>query len=105
MKSKDKKSNSSSISTSSIEDIVDHLKYQRVRNSTKKNYHSVWRGFSEFYLKLDWKPSEWEECITLFVGYLIEVKKAKSQTIRSYISALKATLLNDGIKLSEDNFY
>ena len=38
------------------------------------------------------------------MGYLIHIKKAKSQTIKSYISAIRVTLKNEGIKLNEDLF-
>ena len=92
------------ISTSSIEGIIERLKGQQFRGSTRRNYRSVWKGFNEFFIKLDVKPLQWEERIILFVGYLIQHRKAKSQTIRSYLSAIRATLQNEGIKLEEDRF-
>ena len=97
-------STSSTISTSTIEDIIDHLKYQKFRGSTRKNYTSVWKSFNQFYIQLDKKPKCWEDRITLFVGYLIHHKGAKSQTVKSYLSVIRATLKNDGIKLNEDLF-
>ena len=98
------KSTSSSISTSEMQAIVDKLKNERNRRSTRKNYHDIWRTFNEFYIKLDEKPRAWEDHVTLFVGYLIEVKHAKSSTIRSYISAIRSVLLEDGVQLSENKF-
>ena len=68
----------------------------------RHNYHCVWRVFSNFYLKLDVKPNNWEDRITLFVGYLIENNK-KHTTINSYISALKTVLREDGWKIPEDH--
>ena len=105
-RSKNSKSSSSksTISTASIQNVIDRLRYQRVRSSTKRNYQSVWKNFNEFYIRLDDKPKRWEDRITLFVGYLIHQKKAKSQTIRSYLSAIRATLKNENIKLNEDLF-
>ena len=96
-------SGSSSISTSAVEGIIDHLKRERKRNSTRTNYYCVWKNFNEFYIKLDRKPESWEERLTLFVGYLVETNK-KATTIRSYISAIKAVLMDDGICLNEDRY-
>ena len=94
-------STSSEISTSEIQTIVDKLKYGDQRLSTKNIYHSVWKHFNEFFIKLDSKPSSWEERLILFVGHLINNNR-KSSTIRSYISAIKAVLAKDGHSLNED---
>ena len=92
----------SSISTASIQSMVDKLKTQGIRNSTRRNYYSVWKQFNLFYIKLDHKPDNWEERVVLFVGYLIEIKRTQSQTGRSYVSAIKKVLWDDGILLNED---
>ena len=94
-------SGDSSISTAAIQSIIDKLKTQRNRSSTRACYYGVWRKFNEFFVKLDIKPESWEERLTLFVGYLIENNK-KANTIRSYISAIKAVLKTDGHDLNED---
>ena len=94
-------SNSSEISTSSIQRIIDRLKNEGKRSSTRKNYHCVWALFNNFFIRLDEKPEKWEDRLTLFVGYLINSKK-KSTTVKSYISAIKAVLKEDGIDISED---
>ena len=54
-------------------------------------------------MKLDKKPKTWEDRLTLFVGYLIETKK-KSSTVKSYISAIKSVLIEDGREVHEDKF-
>ena len=59
--------------------------------------------FNEFFVKLDMKPESWEERLTLFVGHLVDTNK-KSTTIKSYISAIKAVLLEDGEQLNENRF-
>ena len=41
--------------------------------------------------------------MVLFIGYLIE-KKRKASTIRSYISAIKGVLREDGMELVENRF-
>ena len=62
---------------------------------------SVWKNFNEFFIRLDVKPATWEERIILFAGHLIGEKK-QSQTVRSYVSAIKAILKIDGIVVNED---
>ena len=86
-----------------MENIVEKLKRDRIRDSTKTNYYSVWKTFNEFFIRLDNKPNSWEERIVLFVGYLVQTNK-KSQTIKSYISAIKAVLREDNVILNEDKF-
>ena len=94
-------STSSRLSTAVIQQIMDKLKNESNRNSTKKNYHCVWRHFNEFFIKLDVKPRNWEDRLTLFVGHPIEDQK-KSSTIKSYISAIKYVLREDRITINEN---
>ena len=72
-----------------------------IRDTTKKNYRSVWKQFNSFFIQLDEKPDTWEDRIVLFVGYLVD-KNKRSQTVRSYISAIKNVLKNDGVYVNED---
>ena len=92
------------ISTIEIEHIVERLKSQCFRDSTRAMYHKIWNRFSKFFIRLDDKPTSWENRIILFIGYLIEECKLQSSTIRSYISALKAVLAEDKVKLKQDDF-
>ena len=85
----DTDTSSSTISTTAIQGIVDRLKLQGKRSSTRKNYYVIWHLFNQFYIHLDHKPRSWEDRIILFAGYLIENEK-KSSTVRSYVSAIKA---------------
>ena len=94
---------SSRISTVEMQDIVEKLKLNRHRSSTKRNYYAIWKIFSNFYLRLDVKLTEWQDRLTLFVGYLIDNKK-QSQTIRSYVSTIKSVLKDDRIKISDDQY-
>ena len=96
-------STDSTISTTGLEQIIERLRTQRNRASKRKNYYGIWKSFNEFYIKLDVKPDSWEDRITLFVGFLIQGKR-KSTTIRSYVSAIKAVLMEDGISLNEDTY-
>ena len=52
-------------------------------------------------MRLDIKPESWEDGLILFAGQLINERK-KSTMVKSYISAIKAILNNDGKKLNED---
>ena len=90
-----------SISTAAIENIIEKLKTEKHRSSTKRTYYGIWRSFNEFYIKLDRKPRTWEERLVLFVGYLIDNKR-QSNTIKTYISAIRSVLVDDGITLNEN---
>ena len=96
-------SSSSTISTSAMESIVMKLKNERNRSSTRKNYYGIWKTFNQFFVKLDRKPDSWEERLILFVGFLIEDGK-KSSTVKSYVSAVKGVLREDGTEINEDRF-
>ena len=90
-------SGSSKYSSNAISMLVDSLKSQQNRASTNKTYLAVWRKFNAFLLNLDkmpGNPHQWEYRTVLFVGYLIE-SGIQSSTIKSYVSAIKRTLLND----------
>ena len=90
-----KDSSSSRISTHSIKSIIDKLVGMQNRESTRKTYLVVWRQFNKFLVSLDYMPNDWEDRTTLFVAYLVQ-KGMQSGTVKSYISAIKRTLLNDG---------
>ena len=97
----DTTSTTTSISTAAIEDIIEKLKQQKHRSSTKQTYYAVWKNFNEFFIKLDNKPSSWEDHLVLFIRYLVSNNR-KSATIKSYISAIRSVLADDGIILNED---
>ena len=96
-------STSSQISTDSITQIIDRFKMQRFRDSTKKNYYNLWRIFNKFFIRLDKKPRDWGDRLTLFVGHLVNEKK-QSSTIKSYISAIRAVLKDNDIPLKTNEF-
>ena len=96
-------STSTRLSTTELQGIVDRLRLQKHRSSTKANYYTVWKIFSRFYLRLDIKPEQWEDRIILFIGYLINNKK-QSSTVKSYLSAIRNILKDDGVELNENIF-
>ena len=67
-------------------------------------YHNVWRLFAKFYARLDRKPKLWNDRILLFVTYLVDACKLKSTTVRSYVSAIKGVLAEDGVEIENDSF-
>ena len=96
-------SKSSSISSSDLEMFIDSLRLQSRRQTTRNVYFSIWRSFNKFLLKLDYIPNLWEDKLSLYVGYLIQ-SGAKSCTIRSYISGIKAMLHEIGYALNENKY-
>ena len=93
----------STISTVEMHRIVEKLKKDRVRDSTKNNYYTVWKSFNKFFLRLDVKPNTWEERLVLYAGFLVNDNK-QSQMVRSYICAIKNILRDDGVHINEDKF-
>ena len=67
----------------------------------QQNYLSIWRNFNNFLIKLDRKPNNWEDCICLYAAYLVN-NGLQSSTLKSYYSAIKAILRDDGY-LVDDN--
>ena len=88
-------SESSKISTRSIKLIIEKLLGQSKRSSTTQNYLAIWRQFNKFVIRLDKKPKTWEDRVTLFIGYKIQ-EGVKSSTIKSYVSAIKRMLIDNG---------
>ena len=84
-----------------IEGVIEKLESQRFRDSTRRNYYGIWKTFNHFIIRLDRKPTEWEERIILFVGNMIDEGK-KSATIKSYVSVIKAVLSEINVKVNED---
>ena len=94
-------SGSSKISSSDLERIVKQLIYRQHRDSTSRNYLSVWRKFNKFLISLDKMPILWEDRTTLFIGHLI-TNGMQSSTVKSYVSAIKKTLVMDGYQWNDD---
>ena len=78
-----------------MEEVLEKLKCAKNRDSTKANYLAIWRNFNNFLIKLDKKPNHWEDRIALFGAYLVN-KGVQSATLKSYFSAIKGILVDDG---------
>ena len=75
--------------------IIEKLLGFKNRNLTTKMYLSVWRLFNRFVMSLDIRPKLWEDRTILFIGYLVD-KGMQSTTVKSYVSAIKRMLVDDG---------
>ena len=100
-KKRSKSIGTSRISTDSIELIVQKLQMKQHRDSTAKTYLAIWRKFNDFVINLDRKPKLWEDRATLFIGYLID-NGMQSNTVKSYVSAIKKTLIMDGYNWNDN---
>ena len=92
---------SSKVSAHSIRMIIEKLIMHQNRDSTNRTYLCVWRQFNRFLMTLDSMPQSWEDRTTLFVGHLISQGK-QSATVKSYVSAIKRTLVDDNYSWRDD---
>ena len=97
-KSRSVSSTSSSISTDYLKELQERLSFHTTQPSTEENCLSIWRHFNEFIISLDRKPPTWEDKLALFLMYLTKEER-NSQTLKSYISAVRNILLKDGVEL------
>ena len=63
----------------------------------------IWKIFSNFFVRLDYKPNNWADRLSLFVGHLIQNKR-QSSTVRCYVSAIKSVLKDCNIEVEEDQY-
>ena len=94
-------SDSAKISTNAMYDILEKLNTLRNRSSTRANYYRIWKLFNKFIIQLDVIPDTLEDRAYLFLANLVRIGR-QSSTIRSYHSATKAVLWEDGYKLTSD---
>lgn len=81
--------------------IKEKIKSMGIRAQTKQAYYNRWKALNKFLIKFDTIPETWEDRITLYITHLINAKK-KSATVKSYLSAIRFILREDGVTLNED---
>ena len=86
------------ISATAMNRILECLKSLQHRDSTARMYLSVWRQFNSFLIKLDIMPRDWEDRTSLFIAHLIHKHRFQSTSVKSYVLAIKKTLVIDGYK-------
>ena len=86
-----------------INNILERLKSRQTRDSTAANYLSIWRHLKRFIISLDYRDHNlsWEEKTALFGAYLID-GGVQSLTLKSYFSAIKHVLKQDGYMWNEN---
>ena len=77
------------------------MKNQQHQETTKRNYHGIWKKFNQFIIRLDDKPKTWEERVALYASQLYK-EGVQSSTLKSYISAIKKVLKIDGYTWDEN---
>ena len=89
-------SSSSKISVDHVNKVLERLQNRQTRDSTVNNYLSVWRHLNKFLINLDTRCNlSWEEKTALFGAYLVD-GGVQSSTLKSYFSAIKFILKQDG---------
>ena len=84
-----------------VENLLQQLRNKQTRESTLDNYISIWRQLNKFVIKLDYGDHlSWEEKTALFGAYLIQ-GGIQSSTLKSYFSAIKFVLKQDGYEWND----
>lgn len=81
--------------------IKDKIKGLSIRKSTKRCYYNRWKALNKFLINFDTIPETWEERITLYITHLINQKKQPAM-VKSYLSAIRFILFEDGVILQEN---
>ena len=96
-----KSSDTSTISLNQIYHIMEGLKTRQFQDTTTQNYHGIWKNFNKFIIRLDIIPQTWEERVAAYGTYLY-YHGIQSSTLKSYISAIKTTLMLDDYEWNDD---
>ena len=86
-----------------FERILDMLRTKRYKGSTEKNYHQIWAQINEFLIGLNRMPESWEDRLVIYIMSLVQIGRA-SQTISSYIRAIKAVLRTEQIIIKDESY-
>ena len=97
-----KSSQSSKISVEYMTNVLERLSNKQTRDSTTSNYLSIWRHLNKFIISLDYRENlTWEQKTALFGAYLVE-GGIQSSTLKSYFSAIKHILKQDGYQWNDN---
>ena len=81
--------------------VLERLQNRQTRDSTTANYLSIWRHLNKFIIRLDTQKSmSWEDKTALFGAYLVD-GGVQSSTLKSYFSAIKHVLRQDGYEWND----
>lgn len=95
---------SSKIDTSLFQNVVlEGMKNGDLRPSSQKMYHKTWTRFLEFLGGFKNLPAKWEDKMVMFAAHLGNMGEY-SQTVSSYMSAIRYKLRKDGVEIPDKNF-
>ena len=84
-----------------MSNILERLQNKQTRSTTAATYLSVWKHLNRFIINLDYKGNlSWEERTALFGAYLVD-NGIQSSTLKSYFSAIKHVLKQDGYEWND----
>ena len=93
---------SSKVSINYVTNVLERLQNRQTRESTTKNYLSIWRHLNKFIISLDsCENLSWEEKTALFGAFLVD-RGVQSTTLKSYFSAIKHILHLDGYQWNDN---
>ena len=95
-------SQSSRILLKHLQQTAEKLRRQQRCHPSKRTYYQAWHNFNNFIIYLDGWPETWEERLVMFTTNLIEVGHPEP-TIRSYVSAVKEILKEDGVEIDNNS--
>lgn len=81
--------------------IVERNMQKDVGPASKDSYHGIFRNFIDFLNIFNTVPERWEDKIVLYTTFLAD-NIYEEATIRSYLSAIRHELKQDGVILHED---
>ena len=97
-----KSSDSPKYSTIYLQTILEIFKNNQRADSAGETYQLAWQSFNDVFIKLDYKPNCWEDCIALFVAFLIDNNNPES-TIITYTSGIKVVFRDDGVEIDDNS--
>ena len=87
--------------TEYFKQALENIKTFKYVPVTRKMYHRAWVSFNKFVISLDRIPPTWEEKLALFLACLVQERRPPG-TIKSYKSAIKAVLCDNGLELDDN---
>lgn len=83
--------------------VVEGMKNGDLRNSSQQMYHKVWTNFLKFLDGFKNLPTKWEDKMVMYAAHLGNIGEF-SQTVASYMSAIRYKLRKDGLEIPDKNF-
>lgn len=83
--------------------VVEGMKNGDLRDSSKVMYHSIWQNFLQFLQGFKNLPAKWEDKMVMYAAHLGNIGEF-SQTVSSYMSAIRYKLRKDGVHIPDRNF-